>query len=198
MPYSSNAELPEAVKIVLPEKAQDIWRAVFNDAFGEHGDKSFAIAWAALRNQGWGKTADGKWAHSSGVAKTYEVEIKKSDDEKRIAFGWAVVSRDAQGNEVWDRQNDAIDPEDLEQLAYKYVRFYRELGELHLTGGTGVIVESVVTTLEKQQIWGIPSGCVPIGWWVGFYVSDDDAWEKVKAGIYRAFSIEGTAERVEV
>jgi hypothetical protein len=133
------------------------------------------------------------------VTKEYVFQIAKADVEKRIAFGWSVISRDAAGREVWDLQNDGIDPEDLEAMAYKYVRFYRDSGELHNgSQGKAVLIESVVTTLEKQIVWGIPSGVMPVGWWCGFYVLDDDVWAKVKSGEYAAFSIEGSALREKV
>ena len=34
------------------------------------------------------------------------------------------------------------------------------------------------------------------GWWIGFKVTDDDVWAKVKDGTYPMFSIEGEAVRV--
>lgn len=43
---------------------------------------------------------------------------------------------------------------------------------------------------------GIPEGTVPTGWWIGFKVTDDDVWAKVKDGTYPMFSIEGEAVRV--
>lgn len=135
---------------------------------------------------------------SNGESKHYVFEIAKAIPEKRLAFGWVLISRDAQGREVFDLQNDGIDPDELEDLAYRYVRFYRDSGELHITKGAAVVVESVVTTMEKQEIWGIPRFIMPIGWWCGFYVKDDDVWEKVKNGTYKAFSIEGSALRKEV
>jgi hypothetical protein len=133
------------------------------------------------------------------VKKEYVFKIAKADEEKRLAFGWSVISRTAKGDEVWDLQDDAIDPDELEALAYKYVKLYRDSGELHNgSNGKAVLIESVVTTLEKQQVWGIPSGVMPVGWWTGFYVLDDDVWEKVKNGQYAAFSIEGSAIREKV
>lgn len=45
---------------------------------------------------------------------------------------------------------------------------------------------------------GIPEGVVPEGWWIGFKVTDDEVWEKVKDGTYPMFSIEGEAVREEV
>ena len=45
---------------------------------------------------------------------------------------------------------------------------------------------------------GIPPGTLPVGWWIGFQVTDPEVWAKVKDGTYSMFSIEGTAQRVEV
>ena len=45
---------------------------------------------------------------------------------------------------------------------------------------------------------GIPEGIVPEGWWIGFKVHDDRAWELIKNGTYKMFSIEGAGRREEV
>lgn len=125
-------------------------------------------------------------------------KIAKSDDDKHLAFGWASVAIRADGEEIEDWQEDIIEPEELENAAYQYVLLYREGGEMHERGGAAVLVESVVFTEEKIQAMGIPAGTLPIGWWIGFKVTDEDVWEKVKDGTYPMFSIEGEAERVEV
>lgn len=125
-------------------------------------------------------------------------KIAKSDDGKHLAFGWANVAIRADGEEIEDWQEDIIEPEELENAAYQYVLLYREGGEMHERGGAAVLVESVVFTEEKMQAMGIPAGTLPIGWWIGFKVTDEDVWEKVKDGTYPMFSIEGEAERVEV
>ena len=57
------------------------------------------------------------------------------------------------------------------------------------------LVESCVFTPDKLTAMGIPEGTIPLGWWVGFYVDDDEAWEKIKNGTYTMFSIEGRGER---
>ena len=59
------------------------------------------------------------------------------------------------------------------------------------------LVESCVFTEEKQKAMGIPPGVLPVGWWIGFHVDDDEAWEKIQNGTYKMFSIEGTATRIE-
>lgn len=124
-------------------------------------------------------------------------KIMKSDDEKMLAFGWASVSMRVDGEVIEDWQGDMIEPGELEEAAYEYVRLYRDGGEMHERGGVAVLVESVVFTEEKMAAMGIPAGILPVGWWIGFKVLDKAVWEKVKDGTYPMFSIEGEAERIE-
>lgn len=124
-------------------------------------------------------------------------KVMKSDDEKRLAFGWASVSMRVDGEVIEDWQGDMIEPGELEEAAYEYVQLYREGGEMHERGGVAVLIESAVFTEEKMQAMGIPEGVLPVGWWIGFKVLDKEVWEKVKNGTYQMFSIEGEAERVE-
>ncbi len=125
-------------------------------------------------------------------------KIMKSDDEKMLAFGWASVSMRIDGELIEDWQKDIVEPEELEQAAYQFVELYREGGEMHERGGAAVLIESIVFTKEKMRVMGIPSGTLPIGWWIGFKVLDKEVWEKVKDGTYMMFSIEGEAERVKI
>ena len=126
--------------------------------------------------------------------------IYKTDDDKRLVFGWASVSITVDGEQVEDVQEDLIDPEDLEAAAYEYVLKFRDTGEEHISTmrKRGKLVESCVFTAEKQKAMGIPEGILPIGWWIGFKIEDDAAWEKVKNGTYKMFSIEGKATRVAI
>ena len=126
--------------------------------------------------------------------------ITKIDDDKRLVFGWASISITAEGEQLEDLQHDLIDPEDLEEAAYEFVLNFRDTGELHNPNlrKKGKLVESCVFTVEKQKAMGIPEGTLPIGWWIGFKIEDDAAWEKVKSGRYKMFSIEGKANRVPV
>ena len=126
--------------------------------------------------------------------------IYKTNDDKRLVFGWASVSITADGEQLEDLQHDMIDPEDLEEAVYEYVLNFRDTGERHNPNlrKKGKLVESCVFTVEKQKAMGIPEGTLPIGWWIGFKIEDDAAWEKVKNGTYKMFSIEGKANRVRV
>jgi len=64
--------------------------------------------------------------------------------------------------------------------------------------GIGKLVESMIFTIEKQEALGIPEGVLPIGWWVGFKISDAETWSDIKSGKLNAFSIGGKALREEV
>lgn len=125
-------------------------------------------------------------------------KIKSTDEEQRLAFGWASVAVKADGEVLEDLAGDIIEPEELEGAAYQFVEFYREGGEMHERGGAAVLVESMVFTGTKMAALGIPAGTLPVGWWLGFHVTDDDVWEKVKSGEYPMFSIEGEAVREKV
>lgn len=124
--------------------------------------------------------------------------IMKSDDEKRLVFGWANIAVRVGGEIIQDFQDDVIDIEELEQAAYNFTAEFGTAGEMHRRGGIGRLVESIVFTKEKAAALGIPPNILPEGWWVGFRIDDDEVWEKIKNGTYSMFSIEGTAERVPI
>ena len=123
-------------------------------------------------------------------------EVKKTNDDQMLAFGWASVTVTAGGLIVEDYHEDTIATEEIEKAAYEFVELYREGGEMHERGGCAVLIESMLFTKSKMDALGIADDVLPEGWWVGFRVIDPDVWNKVKDGTYPMFSIEGTAERV--
>ena len=125
-------------------------------------------------------------------------KIAKSIEDKRIAFGWASIAKVEAGNDLVDLSDDIIEPDTPENAAYEFVKLYREGGEMHERGGCATLVESIVFTPEKMSAMGIPEGTLPTGWWIGFNVTDDEVWSKVKSGEYPMFSIEGEAVREPV
>ena len=124
--------------------------------------------------------------------------VIKSDSDKHLVFGWANVSARVDGEQIVDYQQDMIDMDVLEKAAYNYVAEFGTTGEMHRRGGVGHVVESMVFSKEKAAALGIPEGILPEGWWVGFEITDEDVWQKVKSGEYSMFSIEGTAVRSPV
>ncbi|MFZ6028640.1 MAG: putative cation transport regulator ChaB [Chloroflexota bacterium] len=77
MPYQNNADLPESVRNVLPEHAQDIYREAFNSAWDQYADPekrrgddsreatAHQVAWAAVKNK-YEKGNDGDWVPKEG------------------------------------------------------------------------------------------------------------------------------------
>ena len=126
-----------------------------------------------------------------------DVDLLKTDDEKRMAYGWLSVAVSKDGTQIEDSQGDIIEPDELENAAHKFMTHYRVGGEMHKRE-VGTVVESMVFTPDKTEALGIAKGTLPTGWFVGMHIPDDDAWSKVKDGTYKAFSIGGTARREEV
>lgn len=135
-----------------------------------------------------------------GKVKKSLFNIAKADEDQRLVFGWALVASRTDGEQIIDHQGDMVDPDELEKGAYEYVLKFRDAGEEHLKGlrKKAKMVESCVFTPEKMKAIGIPEGTIPVGWWIGFYVDDDDTWKKIKNGTYQMFSIEGKAIREPV
>lgn len=71
-------------------------------------------------------------------------QVKKTNNEKMQAFGWASVAIAENGETLEDWQGDIIEPDELESAAYKFVDLYREGGEMHERGGVAYLIESVV------------------------------------------------------
>lgn len=123
----------------------------------------------------------------------------KLDEDKRLAFGWANVSK-IDGRKVLDRQGDYIDIEDMEDAAYVFVTTSRIGGDMHRRTVTDEphkvsdLVESMVFTPEKISKMGLPAD-FPQGWWVGFRYHDDEAWDDIKTGRKTGFSVHGKGIR---
>ena len=72
MPYQSRAQLPDRVRRILPEHAQDIYKAAFNSAWEEYKhsgnrrgevsreETAHRVAWFAVK-QKYQKGEDGQW-----------------------------------------------------------------------------------------------------------------------------------------
>ena len=117
----------------------------------------------------------------------------------------ASVAVTADGQTVTDLQGDQISAEDLQTAFYDYVLESREGDAMHDQKQASMLVESFVVTPEKLDMLlkalgheGAPLDFKGVAAWVGYKVTDEAVWKRVKSGELRAFSIEGTAEREEV
>lgn len=119
----------------------------------------------------------------------------KLDEEQQIAFGWANICVECDGSSVVDSQDHEIDPVDFEKAAYEFnLNFHHEaFGEDHEGAPKGRLVESVFFTPEKLEAMGLTKSSLPTSWWIGVKVDDADAWQRIKKGDHRMFSIQGTA-----
>lgn len=131
---------------------------------------------------------------------TYEMtfDVTKSRDDLGLVSGWANVSVNANGSIPMDWQDDIIPPEVLEDAAINFMQDFRGSGVEHEGVEQGCVVESIVFTKEKQQAIGIPSGCVPEGWFITVKVQDKELFKAVKEGKYKMFSIQGSAKKIEL
>ena len=165
------------------------------------------IAARALKNQA-GKTKP------TTLSKSVDVEwngtISKFDTDKRLVFGWCSLSK-VDGQPVVDLQGDYVPIETTEDAAYRYVIHSRKGGDMHARVSkrtaflerdeplhTSDLIESIVVTPEKLEALGLAPDALPLGWWVGFKVNDEEQWQKVKSGERPGFSIHGSGARVPV
>lgn len=118
-------------------------------------------------------------------------KMNRVDEEKRRVFGFfSVVAEN--DKEVIDYHGDVIASDDLEEAAYKYVMYSGMGDERHDERAKAMLIESMFFSKEKQMALGIDLG--KVCWWGGFYILDDDLWQKVKSGQYPMFSIGGRSQ----
>lgn len=137
---------------------------------------------------------DSAWSgHVTETATSWSVRvpIAKLDTEQRRAFGWASVITDDAGDHFHDHQGTLIPTHELEEAAYEYVQKSRDAGVMHAQTGIGNLITSVVMTPEVRKAMDLPEG--KIGWFVGFQVTDDAVWKRIKSGELSEFSIGGSA-----
>lgn len=119
----------------------------------------------------------------------------KVDEDQRLVYGWANITS-VDGEPVQDLQGDYIDDEDLMKAAHDFIIKSRRGDAMHCVEGVGEIVESVVFTKDIQNSLGIDLG--QTGWFIGVKVDNDKAWDLVKSGDFKGFSIGGKATKEPV
>lgn len=140
-----------------------------------------------------------------GLARLGRFVIEKLDTERRLVSGWASVIEKADGTPVVDLQGDVIDGDAVkawEDAFIDYSLFRGDGDVMHQEFEVAKRSQLFLTTKENQQAMGIPPGHVPVGAWVQFKFLDTaagrEAWDGVKSGKLRAFSIVGKGERQEI
>jgi cation transport regulator ChaB len=175
--FAGVGDLPSKLKSDLSPAQQRRFVSVFNRTEARTGSRSraFSAAHDAIHK---------------GIEFRRTVQIEKIEPEKRIVWGWAYVCEDADG-QVVDHGGDIVETLEMEKAAHSF-NLESRVGNVMHKGQAGDIVDSVFFSKAVQEALGINLG--KIGWFVGFRVSDDEAWEGVKSGKFKAFSIGGNAQ----
>jgi hypothetical protein len=131
------------------------------------------------------------------TTKSLKFEVQKVDQEARVVYGWAMISKTKDGKPVVDLQGDMVEPQELEKASWGFMSDSRQSGEMHEGYADNEVVASVVFTDELQKALSIPAGTVPVAWLIGVKLTPESA-AKVKKGDLLMFSIEGDCERQEI
>lgn len=198
--YGSNDQVAKGTMLAMPKMAKKLIAKPKPPPVPKPA--TAAAAPAAPPVQGAVKPPAPKVSKSDEQTFTVVTEIAKFDDDERTVFGWASIT-EVDGRPVVDRQGDMIDSEEMAKAAYEYVVGSRVGGHQHRRTDDGMafkvsdMIESVVFTPEKIAKMGLPAD-TPVGWWVGYKVSDEQIWKSVKDGEITGFSIHGRGKRIPV
>lgn len=98
----------------------------------------------------------------------FYTKISKVDEAKRMVYGYCTT-------ESVDSHGEIVSKEAIRKAWQAYME-YGNVREMHQPSAVGVTKE-----YSHDEV----------GTWIGVKVVDDTAWEKVKEGVYKAFSIGG-------
>jgi hypothetical protein len=115
--------------------------------------------------------------------------ICKTDESKRMVYGIFLYPEEA------DHDGDVISIDDIEKVAHGFMKDYRTIDEMHKDVIEADIVESAIAWKDDLEVYGKK---VKKGTWFGAVkVNDDKVWDKVKAGLYKGFSVRISGVREE-
>ena len=111
------------------------------------------------------------------------IEIKKSNDEKRIVYGEVYVP------EVADYDGQFMDAETIEKMAHDYMINSRKIDTEHnYMEGSGAVIESFIVRKGDPDF-------TEGAWVLGTKVLDDDIWEDIKKGKITGYSLAGIGKK---
>lgn len=175
MPYNNINDLPKQLES-LPNDAKKIFLSAFNSAFDQYkdDDKAFAVAWDAVKKKY--KKEGESWVEKA-VSEINDFEMfcdfQKMDEEKRMVYGYAT-------NDMLDSQGEITELDATAKAVEDYSK-WRNIRVMHKPDPVGT-----APVIEMRKA----------GLWIGAEIVDDDAWNKVKKGVYKGFSIGGRKLRV--
>jgi hypothetical protein len=123
-------------------------------------------------------------------------EIFRVDNEQRIVWGWASVTK-VGGDYVVDRHGHVITSDTMTKAATAFMeKSLRAAKTEHYGDPVGAVVHSLPMTQEIAKALGIT--CEREGWIIGMKIYDDGVWQMVKTGEFPAFSIGGQGALMEL
>lgn len=129
---------------------------------------------------------DGAANTRPGVAKDDPTpyQVLKRDAPRRYTLGVAYPA-----NAV-DAHGQFMDPQDLEETAWRYLQERRGVGLMHLdqTGGSGVPVESYI---YRGPDWHIAGQVIKNGDWLLGVIWSEPAWDQIERGELTGYSMQG-------
>jgi phage head maturation protease len=175
MPSDIINDFTEKIK-ELPTDAKKKFISKFNSSFNQFGDegKAYSDSWEEV-NKEYKNEGD------SCVAKSIEemndfgmyCDFQKMDEETRMVYGYAT-------NDTLDSQFEIVEMDATAKAVEDYSK-WRNIRVMHKAEPVGT-----APVLEMRKA----------GLWVGAEIVDDDAWNKVKKGVYKGFSIGGRKLKV--
>jgi hypothetical protein len=139
----------------------------------------------------WFKTLSGGAFMKLGLSFQFE----KASETGNYVRGWASVV-ELDGKPVEDTQGDIISMTELRKAAHRFITDQRVAKAMHAGSAIGEVVESVIVDDAFAKALGITGGMR--GWFIGMRIHDPDIQEKVRKGVFRAFSIGGKGRRIPV
>ena len=121
-------------------------------------------------------------------------DVVKVDRATRLVWGWGSVA-EVDGVPVVDSQGDVVAPAELQRAVHAYVKSLRHAKVEHEGEVVGEVVDSFVWTRELQAAFGVDFG--KTGWALGMEMPADVV-ARCASGEFNAFSIAGSAARVEI
>ncbi len=192
MPFTSNNDLPDAIKGVLPSAAQTVFRTVANKELeqGASEESAFAQAWTAVKN-GWEKNPEGEWVKKAVEKNEFTVttDVCKVDDELGLVFGFAMVCKIA-GEDHFDLQGHHIPEDTMLKVLTKFMSSGNaEAKEMHTGDKVGDFIFAFPMTTEIAKSLNIQ--VEQTGALVAVKPNNDSTLQKFKSGELKGFSIGG-------
>jgi hypothetical protein len=166
----------------------------------QHKDVPYSEGCGGIMWDAWGGTSGINWAIRKMESKnSFKHQFKIQNEEKRIVSGFFMVAdlpimRAKENGEIF---YVVFKKDTINKIVNKFFKmgYSNNINIMHNKDekANGVyVIESLI--IDKERGINTPKGFddAPDGsWWGSMRVENDEIWEKVKAGVFNGFSVEG-------